>query len=214
MTTLGEGGMITTTRDDFALRIPWLRSMGSRYPGDDFDDGTPGPRPYDIDDVGGFIPSNVRMSEAQAAVGQVQLKRLPSLLARRRHVAHVWSEQIAQIPGLTPPYESPDCVHAFHIYAFIVDPREAGFTNTALSDELSKTFGVQCFPGLYRPSYLFQLYQKRGFEAGLCPMAEWIAENTLQLPISPSLTDEDVLYVSKALVKAAKALRARAATST
>ena len=74
MTTLGEGGMVTTRRDDFALKLPWLRSMGTRYPGDSFDDGTPGPRPYEIDDVDGVVPSNVRMNEAQAAVGQVQLE--------------------------------------------------------------------------------------------------------------------------------------------
>src|SRR5690606_23793812 len=59
MSTLGEGGMITTRRDDYALKIPWLRSMGSRYPDDPYDDGRPGPRPYDVDDVDGYVPSNL-----------------------------------------------------------------------------------------------------------------------------------------------------------
>ena len=44
MTTLGEGGMITTGRDEYAVKIPWLRSMGSRYPDDPQEDGSPGPR--------------------------------------------------------------------------------------------------------------------------------------------------------------------------
>lgn len=208
MSTLGEGGMVTTTRDEFALKIPWLRSMGTRYPGDSFDDGTPGPRPYDIDDVNGTIPSNVRMTEAQAAVGQVQLKKLPSLLGRRREIAHAWSAQIAELPGLTPPYEDPDCEHAFHIYAMLVDPDVAGFTNKELGDKLLYEHGVQCMPGLYRPSYLFNLYRKRGLEPGLCPVAERVAENTLQLPLNPALSDQDVAYVNESLVAAVNALRA------
>jgi perosamine synthetase len=208
MTTLGEGGMLTTIRDDFALKIPWLRSMGSRYPGDSFDDGTPGPRPYDIDDVDGTIPSNVRMNEAQAAVGQEQLKKLPSLLARRRQIAHAWSARIAELPGLTPPYEDPNCEHAFHIYAIYVDPDTAGFTNAQLGHKMLYEYGVQCLEGLYRPSYLFSLYRKRGLEPGICPIAERVAENTLQLPLAPALTDEEVAYVGNSLVAAATSLRA------
>lgn len=214
MTTLGEGGMVTTTRDDFALKIPWLRSMGSRYPGDSFDDGSPGPRPYDIDDVDGTIPSNVRMNEAQAAVGQEQLKKLPTLLARRREIAHAWSGQVAQLHGLTPPYEDPNCEHTFHIYALIVDPDVAGFTNADLARTMLYEHGVHCLPGLYRPSYLFSLYRKRGFEPGLCPIAEWVADNALQLPLAPSLTDEDVAYVSDALVASVNSLQPAATVAS
>ena len=206
ISTLGEGGMLTTTKDEFALKIPWLRSMGSRYPGDNFDDGTPGPRPYEIDDVDGTIPSNVRMNEAQAAVGRAQLQKLPDLLARRREIAHAWSEQIALLPGLTPPYEAPEVEHAFHIYALYVDETESGFTNTALAETMLRDHGVQCFPGLYKPSYLFELYRKRGFEPGLCPIAERVAANTLQLPLAPALSDDDVTYVSDALVASCEAL--------
>jgi dTDP-4-amino-4,6-dideoxygalactose transaminase len=214
MSTLGEGGMVTTRRDEFALKIPWLRSMGSRYPGDSFDDGTPGPRPYEIDDVDGTIPSNVRMTEAQAAVGQVQLRKLRSLLDRRREIARAWSAQIAELPGLTPPYEDPDCTHAWHIYAFVVDAEEAGFTNKELVDKLLYDHGVQCMPGLYRPSYLFELYRKRGIEPGLCPVAESVAENTLQLPLNPALTDDDVAYVNESLVAAVDALRGSVTVSS
>jgi perosamine synthetase len=207
MSTLGEGGMLTTTRDDFALQIPWLRSMGSRYPGDSFDDGTPGPRPYEIDDVAGTIPSNIRMTEAQAAVGREQLKKLPSLLERRRRIAHEWSAQLEQLPGLTPPYEDPNCTHTFHIYAMFVDSESAGFTNLDLAHTLLYEYGIQCMPGLYRPSYLFALYRRRGFEKGLCPVAERVAENTLQLPLYPALTDEQVAYVSESLGAAVASLR-------
>lgn len=208
MTTLGEGGMLTTKNDEFALRIPWLRSMGSRYPGDSFDDGSPGPRPYEIDDVDGTIAGNFRMNETQAAVGRAQLERLPSLLARRREIARAWSAVGSEIDGVTPPFEDPRCEHAFHIYAVYIDAGEAGFTNVELANKLLYDHGVQCFPGLYRPSYLFALYRRSGLQPGICPVAERVAANTLQLPLNPALTDGDVEYVCQALLAASEALRA------
>ncbi|TFB56364.1 DegT/DnrJ/EryC1/StrS family aminotransferase [Cryobacterium tagatosivorans] len=194
MTTLGEGGMLTTNRDDFAVKIPWLRSMGSRYPGDPHDDGTPGPRPYGVDDVDGYIPSNLRMTEAQAAVGREQLKKLPAFIERRRQIAHRYSGALADLPGVTVPYESPDAVHTYHIYALLIDSDLTGKTNHELYDVLMNEHGVHTVPGLYRPSYLFDLYAKKGFVAS-CPTAEWSAANSLQLPLYPHLTDEQIDHV-------------------
>ena len=124
-----------------------------------------------------------------------------------------YSEVIEQIPGMTPPYEDPDCEHAFHIYASIVDPGEAGFTNHELAERLLHDHGVQCFPGLYRPSYQFGLYRRRGFADGQCPVAERAAANALQLPLSPQVTDEQVEYVGAALLQAAQTLRSAAVSA-
>lgn len=207
MTTLGEGGMITTQRDDFALRIPWLRSMGSRYPDDPHEDGSPGPRPYEIDDVDGYVPSNVRMTEAQAAVGQVQLKKLPEMNARRQEIARRWSSALQDLPGITVPYEDPNCNHVYHIYALVIDPEVAGFTNHDLHHTLMYDYGIHTVPGLYRPSYLFELYRKRGFKPGICPIAERVAANSIQLPLFPRLTEEQVVYVIDSVRSAYEKLR-------
>lgn len=207
MTTLGEGGMVTTNRDDFAVKIPWLRSMGSRYPDDPHEDGTPGPRAYDVDDVDGYVPSNLRMTEAQAAVGQVQLRRLPGFVERRREIAHRYGAGLADLPGLTPPWESPDAEHTFHLYPVMVEPAESGFTNHDLNDALLNKHGVHCVPGLYRPSYLFALYEKRGIREGACPVAEHAAANALQLPLYPQMSDEQVEHVIAAVRHAVEDLR-------
>lgn len=207
MTTLGEGGMITTGRDDFAVKIPWLRSMGSRYPDDPHEDGSPGPRPYDVDDVDGYIPGNHRMTEAQAAVGQAQLSKLPGFIARRRDIAARYSAAAAELDGVTPPYEAPDLLHTYHIYAMGVDEARTGFTAMQLSDRLLHEHGVHCVNGLYRPSYLFALYRRRGLREGGCPTAERIAANTLQLPLYPQMTDEQVDHVVRSLALAYAGLR-------
>ncbi len=206
ITTLGEGGMITTNRRDFAINIPWLRSMGSRYPDDCFDDGAPGPRPYEIDDVAGVVPSNVRMTESQAAVGRVQLTRLDELLRRRRQIAEIWSAAAEPLAGVEPPFVMADVEHTYHIYALIVDPSRSGFSNAQLSERLLQKHGVQTFPGLYRPSYLFGLYKRRGYEPGICPTAEWVASNAIQLPLNPMLSDDQVTLVANALQESAAAL--------
>jgi perosamine synthetase len=202
MTTLGEGGMITTGKDEFAVKIPWLRSMGSRYPDDPHDDGSPGPRPYEVDDVDGYIPGNHRMTEAQAAVGQAQLKKLPGFIARRREIAARYAAAIEHLDGMMPPYEDPRLMHTYHIYALMVDPSRAGYTASELGESLLRQYGVHCVNGLYRPSYLFALYRRSGLREGTCPTAERVAANTLQLPMYPQLTDEQVDHVINSLSRA------------
>jgi len=50
------------------------------------------------------IGFNYRMTDIQAAVGRVQLKRLPGILERRRRMARRYTESLAQVTGLRPPF--------------------------------------------------------------------------------------------------------------
>ncbi len=77
MTTLGEGGMITTNDDQAAADIPALRHVGMR--GYENQEKYWRPYFYDIMSVRGGIPYNFCMTEIQAAVGRVQLKRIDQL---------------------------------------------------------------------------------------------------------------------------------------
>jgi len=197
MSTLGEGGMLTTNRDDFAVKIPWLRSMGSRYTNDPHEDGSPGPREYDVDNVNGIVPNNYRMTESQAAVGQEQLKKLDKFLARRQEIATAYSKGLSGIDGITIPYESPDSRHTYHLYCLLIEPK-GDKTNHSLHNRLLHEYGIQTVPGMYRPSYLFSLYKNYPREYS-CPIAEYSASNALQLPLYPQMTDSDVDYVIESL---------------
>jgi perosamine synthetase len=193
MSTLGEGGMLTTNRDDFAVKIPWLRSMGSRYLNDPNEDGTPGPREYDVDNVDGFVPNNYRMTESQSAVGQEQLKKLEGFITRRRAIADAYSKGLSGISGLTVPFESSDSQHTYHLYCLLIDPNQ-GVSNHTLHNQLLNDYGIQTVPGMYRPSYLFSLYKNYPRKYS-CPIAEYSAGNALQLPLYPQMTNSDVDYV-------------------
>src|SRR2546423_10876095 len=63
------------------------------------------------------IGFNYRMTDIQAAVGRVQLGRLPDLLARRVELANNYTRAIREIPGLQPPHVPEDCRPNYQSYA-------------------------------------------------------------------------------------------------
>jgi dTDP-4-amino-4,6-dideoxygalactose transaminase len=207
ITTLGEGGMLTTGRADWAERIPALRGIGLVHGiarEDPLDYWLP--LPYDVDAPDGFIPTNYRMSEAQAAVGRVQLRRVPEMNARRRAVARRYTAGLSGLRGITTPHEQFPNEHNYYLYALLVDST-AGFSRDALMRMLYREFGVQAITG-YPPAYWFSLYQKRGYARGLCPVAERVYGNVLMLPVYARLTDAEIDYVIDSVIQAVRRLQA------
>jgi len=101
--TTGEGGMVLTTRADWAERLRRLRDHGSNASAADrHRAGAPTVEHY-LET--GF---NYRMTDLQAAVGLVQVGKLPRIVAGRRRLAEVYAERLDALPGLAivsdPPY--------------------------------------------------------------------------------------------------------------
>ncbi|MDR7484591.1 MAG: DegT/DnrJ/EryC1/StrS family aminotransferase [Armatimonadota bacterium] len=211
MTTLGEGGMLTTRHQAWASKARLLRTIGVSY-ADGIERPDPLdywlPLPYEADDPDGYLPNNYRMHECQAAVGRAQLRKVERLNERRRQIAHRYTEAIREIPGLTPPYEHPDCTHVYYLYTVLVDPARAGFTRDDLMRVLFREFGVHTITG-YPPSYWLRIYRKRGYARGLCPAAERAYAQMITLPIHPRLTDEEIAYVTASVGRAAARLAGR-----
>jgi dTDP-4-amino-4,6-dideoxygalactose transaminase len=93
--TTGEGGMVTTTRDDWAQRLRRLREHAMSVSAAERHASVLAP-PETYDEVG----FNYRMTDLQAAVGVVQLGRLPEMVARRRELAARYADAVADLPGL------------------------------------------------------------------------------------------------------------------
>lgn len=93
--TTGEGGMVTTTRADWAERVRHLREHAMSVSAAERHASVLAP-PETYDEVG----FNYRMTDLQAAVGLVQLGRLPAMVARRRELAAAYAEAVAELPGL------------------------------------------------------------------------------------------------------------------
>ncbi len=101
--TTGEGGMLTTGRADWAEHARILRQHGSAL--SDAERETARIPPHEIHDEIGF---GFRMTDLQAAIGLVQLGRLPAIVARRRAAAARYRVALADVPGIRvvadPPY--------------------------------------------------------------------------------------------------------------
>jgi perosamine synthetase len=198
MVTLGEGGLITTSDRSLYERMLSHRSLccrtydpkGKYLPLDE--SVHPMGKRYwylDFDEVG----FNYRMTDAQAAVGLVQLRKLDSLNARRIDIAKKYSEGLEGIEGLTLPFVSPENKHVFHVYMVLL---EAAFLRTKedFMWDLYTRKRIKAWSH-YMPIHLTTVYRKLGHLPGECPAAEKLFEKYVSIPIHPRMTDEVVQYV-------------------
>ncbi len=207
MTTCGEGGMITTNRDDFVEPISKLRCMNVR----DWENQTDYwvPSHFDVDDIRGYWGNNYRMNEIQAAVGRVQLTRLPDLNARRQELGRKINEGISGIKGITPVYEDPNCEHIYHLYTLCVEEEELGASRDDFLRVLYREEGVQ---GIlhYQPTYHFSGLKKLGYADHICPVAEkFFYHREMNLPMHPRLTDQEIADTIQGVRNAAEKVRGK-----
>lgn len=220
MTTLGEGGMITTNHEEWVKPIEALRCMNlDQWPADQkmFTFGAHTlekstkydywiPSHYDMTDVNGHWGNNYRMNELQAAVGRTQVKKLDMLTDKRREIGHAITAGIKGIKGITPVFEPEGYKHVFHLYTLCVEAAELGAGRDDFLRVLYVEEGVQ---GIlhYQPTYHFTGLKKLGI-TGNCPNAEkFFYKRELNLPMHPRLTRTDVENITKGIRSAAEKVR-------
>jgi dTDP-4-amino-4,6-dideoxygalactose transaminase len=222
MTTLGEGGMITTNNDAFADKIKRMRVMSitnwnpdqTKWEFGGFKIEKKGvkdywlPSHFDVIDDDGKWGNNYRMNEAQAAVGRAQLRKLDMLVGKRRENSHYLTEGLKGIKGITPVYEDPNCYHAFHLYTLCVEAETLGASRDDFMRVLYQEEGIQGIQH-YQPTYHFTGLKKiYNYPDKLCPNAEkfFYARHT-SLPMNPRLTKNDLDMIIEGIRNAAKKVR-------
>jgi perosamine synthetase len=199
MSTLGEGGMVTTNSKEFFEKILSYRSLCARIYGESdkylsIDESQyPMGKEYwklMFDDVG----FNYRMTDAQASVGLEQLKKLEKHNQRRIELAQRLTEKLKGIPGLTLPYIDPKGKHVFHVYLILI---EKGFPLNKVDFmwEMFTKKGIKVWSH-YMPIHLTHPYLEQGHEEGECPIAEDAFKKYVSLPLHPRLTDEAIDYMA------------------
>jgi len=198
MVTLGEGGLLTTSDKSLYERILSYRSLccrtydpkGKYLPLDETIH--PMGKKYwyvDFDDVG----FNYRMTDAQAAVGTVQLRKLDSLNERRIEIAKKYTEGLQGIEGLTLPFVAPENKHVFHVFPLLLEESYARTKDQFMWDMYTeKRIKVWSH---YMPIHLTTAYRNLGHHSGECPVAEKLFEKYVSIPIHPRMTDEVIQYV-------------------
>ena len=187
--TTGEGGAVTTNDPALAERLALLRTHGitrdpARLERQD------GPWYYEMHDLG----LNARMTDLQAAIGLVQLKKLERLKRRRLELVRRYDEAFAGLPDLRPQARPEPDDSCWHLMIVRTPARDA--LHQALAAE---RIGTQVH---YYPVHLQPYYRRRfGTGPGQCPEAEAYYGQALSLPLFPTLGDADQKRVIAAVRK-------------
>jgi dTDP-4-amino-4,6-dideoxygalactose transaminase len=115
--TTGDGGMLTTADAELDRKFRLLRQHSMDVP-----DTVRHASKTVVFEQYPMLGFNYRLTDIQAAVGRVQLKRLPGMLERRRDLAERYSRELATIPGLVPPHVPAYAVPNYQSYPVRVTP--------------------------------------------------------------------------------------------
>lgn len=182
--TTGEGGAIVTNEDALSEACQMWRNHGQV--------AHDGRRDFP---QAGF---NYRMTEFQAAVGQVQLAKFPAILARRRQIVGQYLSQLKDCPGVRLPAASSE--HTWQTFMVVLDENiEPRAVVEALAGE-----GVGAGPGSVA-AHSQQVYTRMfGYQPAHLPVSQRLASQGVALPLYYDLTDEQVRFCTSALRRITK----------
>ena len=188
--TTGEGGMITTDDDALAERARKLRAHGMSV--SDLDRHSSDRVIMEEYPELGF---NYRMTDIQASIGLVQLRRLDELLRLRRTRAERYNRELPEIKGLEIPYVPEYAEHTYQSYVVRLTKacrldREPLMTNL-LRRGVATRRGVMA-------SHLEKTYTDRNGKVSL-PVTEDAALSTMTIPLYATMTDEEQSWVIESL---------------
>jgi UDP-4-amino-4,6-dideoxy-N-acetyl-beta-L-altrosamine transaminase len=193
--TTGEGGAVTTNDVILARRLREARSHGIvKTPPEG---GHWPPWHYEMRSLG----FNYRISDIQCALGLSQLGKIESFMTRRREIAALYDELFAPHAGMvSTPSAPPGEESAWHLYPLCIDFQALGIDKESWFEAmLAEGIRLQSH---YIPVPLQPYYRRRfGYRRGQYPGAEAFFESEASLPIYPALTDRDVRFVARTVIK-------------
>ena len=189
ISTLGEGGMVTTNNDKIAEYVDIYRNHGIIYPDrHGYKTEILETNPWFRECIGpGY---NYRLGEFQCAVGSSQLKKLDDFNKKRRELVEHYNRLLKDIKGIEMPVEKSYAKSSWAYYIIKVKEKEFGMNRNKLFLELNKR-GIGCHVH-YTPIHYFEYYRNAGYKKGICKNAEECYEEILSLPLSPRLNKEDI----------------------
>ncbi len=178
--TSGEGGMVSCGSGEHARQVRLLRNQGmeTQY----------------ANEVAGF---NNRMTDIHAAIGRVQLGRLPEWTARRQELASFFD---AHIDGVVTPVVRERATHVYHQYTVRIEGASAA-ERDEFASALREEHQVGC--GVYYPTPVHRL-PTFATELDL-PVTDRLVAEVLSLPVHPGVSEEDRDRIVQAVNTVAKA---------
>jgi dTDP-4-amino-4,6-dideoxygalactose transaminase len=178
--TTGEGGIITTNSGDMADTIKMLRTHGEKTK-------------YSSVTLG----YNYRMSEIQAAIGLVQLSKLPNFVAKRTKNAKKLTEILSKENRLKLPIDSEDMLSGWNLYTVKIKNSTEKERDKIV--ELLRKNGIGAAIYYINPVHLMPYY-KENFGIYNLPETENAAKKVFSLPIHPGLEESQIEYIAQTLI--------------
>lgn len=189
----GDGGMVTTNNKAYAERLMLLRLHGmskeawKRHT-------AAGSWKYDIVEPG----FKYNMTDIQAALGRVQLKRLDGFIKTRKQYARIFDRELAKIPEITIPIHSENSGTAYNLYTIRINTTNLNVSRDEIVELLKQEqIGVSVY---YIPLYEFSYFQKNlKLKKKDFPNAEKVYQSMMSLPLYPKMNLKDVNRVINTL---------------
>ena len=188
--TTGEGGMVTTDDDEIADIARSLRNHGAEVAS-----GTVAPHTMPEFPRLGF---NYRMTDLQAAVGQVQLTKLDEFIDERASWAKLYREELRSLGWLKLPQFDPQDRHAWQAFVTVVDEDSSTRTRNDVMKSLNSV-GIETRPGTHAVTEL-AYYRKLGGDPSSYAVARALHHRSMAIPMHNRMSSDDYHYVIEALL--------------
>jgi len=198
MTTGGEGGMVTTNDREL-----WSKMWSYK------DHGKSWEAVYEREHPSGFrwlhesFGTNGRMTEMQAAIGRIQLKRMPQWHEARTLNAEKILDVVRTLPGLRVPAIPSEVQHAWYkCYVFVAaEQLNSGWDRDRIMNEIVAE-GVPCFSGSCSEVYLEKAFDGTGWRPEQrLSVAKELGETSLMFLVHPTLTGAEIQKTCDVLSK-------------
>ena len=176
----GEGGVVTTDNDEFAEKVRMVRTHGEK-----------------IKYASLMLGTNYRMTEIQAAIGVVQLKRLPEFFAKRSQNALRLTNKLEGTKKIILPPKIENGTPSWYLYTIRIRDITENKRNSIINIMHDKGIGAEA----YYPTPVHQMpYYKQTFGNFNLPETEKAAKQVLSLPIHPGVTEEQIDFIAQTLL--------------
>ncbi len=176
--TTGEGGMVTTNDDEVAETLRLIRSHGEKEKYKSV-----------------LLGHNYRMPEMEAAMGVIQLKKLPKFLAKRKENAERLTAKLRGEKSLQLPREPKGCRNSWYLYTIRVKDADRKRRDTIVKKLRNEGIGAEVYYPW--PIHLMPYYRK--FGKWRLPETEKASEQVLSLPVHPGVTAEQIDFIGEAV---------------
>ena len=132
------------------------------------------------------------MTDVMAAIGLVQMKRYPGLLARRRQLIKTYNEALKDCNVALLDHYNEEHISSGHLYLVRLLGKDSAFRNEVITEMARREIACNVH---YKPLPMMTAYKALGFNIKDYPNAYRQFENEVTLPLHTRLTDEQVEYV-------------------